>query len=72
MKKLLVVVLLAGIYSLAYAHGVYQAKAFTFTGGPPGSHKVDVIIDQHNTLEVLIDDRSLGTRNNFCTSIQRD
>lgn len=68
-ERCLIILAVLFVYSLAYAHGVYQAKAFTFTAGPPGSHTVDVIIDQHNTLEVFIDNKSMGTRNNFCTAI---
>lgn len=66
MNKLWLLVLLLLVYGLAYAHGTYQGKAYTFHGD---GHTIDVQLDQNNVLSVSLDTRTLGTRDNFCTPI---
>ena len=54
----------------AFAHVMWQAKGYTFTKGPPGSPKVDVIIDEHGVLTVILNDEFMGHRSDFCTPRQ--
>jgi len=66
MKTLLIFLLLAAVYSLAYAHGTYQSKSFEFHRE---GHIVDVRIESDNELHVFMDTVEIGTRTNFCTPI---
>ena len=64
MKKILIILLLVAVYSLAYAHGTYQSKSFEFHRE---GHIVDVRIEGNNELHVFMDTVAIGSRTNFCT-----
>lgn len=63
--------LIAGLLVTAtalWAHNeTYQSKSYTFNRM---GHVIDVQLDHGNTLEVLMDTVSVGTRTNFCTPKQ--
>ena len=65
-KKVLIIILIFLFYGLAYAHGAYQGKSFTFHRQ---GHVIDVNLDQGNTLAVVMDTVEIGTRTNFCTPL---
>ena len=64
MRKLWMLLVMLTIWGVAFAHGTYQGKSYTFHRE---GHVIDVNLDQNNLLTVVMDTVEIGTRTNFCT-----
>ena len=65
MRKYVIIVLV--ISGIAFAHSqMYQGKSYTFHRD---GHVIDIELDHSNTLKVNMDTVEIGTRTNFCTTI---